>query len=167
MARHRVNPLCPLTMARRPALLIPTLPLRLSKLSCLQPTLQICTFVFNNFQDAPLASLFFSWFCIVAGGGYAPAAKTLQKKIAAIPNPVFRIFFQVPYPLTLLFSNSSQNGSCGGLFFFTSAKRRAPSGTHPTSLPKLHFLPVRPTMNLMGFTRYPNSQFRISRFCHA
>src|SRR5207245_2485058 len=36
----------------------------------LQPNLQICPFVFNHFHDAPPATLFFSWFCIVAGGGY-------------------------------------------------------------------------------------------------
>ena len=31
-------------------------------------TLQICTFIFNNFQDAPPATSFLSTFCIVAGG---------------------------------------------------------------------------------------------------
>ena len=39
----------------------------------LQPTLQICTFVFNHFQDAPSATLFFSWFCIVARGWVYPS----------------------------------------------------------------------------------------------
>src|SRR5215472_6058570 len=38
----------------------------------LHSLLQICPFVFNHFHDAPPASLFFSIFCIVAGGGYTP-----------------------------------------------------------------------------------------------
>src|SRR5207248_385873 len=50
-----------------------------SKLHRPAEILQICPFVFNHFHDAPPATLFFSCFCIVAGGGYAPAAKTLHK----------------------------------------------------------------------------------------
>src|SRR5579859_7974803 len=34
----------------------------------LHSSLQIRPFVFNNFQDAPPATLYFSWFCIVARG---------------------------------------------------------------------------------------------------
>src|SRR5205823_1552664 len=45
---------------------------------CLRSSLQICTFVFNHFQDAPPATPFLSSFCIVAGGEYTPAAKRLQ-----------------------------------------------------------------------------------------
>ena len=40
--------------------------------------LQICTFVFNNFQDAHPTTLFFSYFCIVAGGGYTPTRRELE-----------------------------------------------------------------------------------------
>ena len=36
--------------------------------------LQICTFVFNNFQDAPPATPFLSSICIVAGGWPPPAS---------------------------------------------------------------------------------------------
>ena len=47
---------------------------------CFLPSfLQICPFVFNNFHDTHPATLFFLCFCIVAGGGYAPATKTLHK----------------------------------------------------------------------------------------
>src|SRR5690348_2569595 len=38
--------------------------------ACHAIRLQTCTFVFNNFQDAPPANSFISTFCIVAGGWY-------------------------------------------------------------------------------------------------
>src|SRR5579859_993696 len=55
-------------LPRRPSLLIPALQLYLAHTSPLQKPLQICTFVFNHFQDAPPATPFLSTFCIVAGG---------------------------------------------------------------------------------------------------
>ena len=39
----------------------------------LATTLQICSFVFNELQDAPPATFFFSCICIVAGGYGVPA----------------------------------------------------------------------------------------------
>ena len=41
----------------------------------LQHLLQICTFVFNNFQDAPPATPFVSCFCIVARGWGTPSPR--------------------------------------------------------------------------------------------
>src|SRR5690242_18235474 len=54
----------------RPALLIPSQSLQPTNTSLLQPRLQICTFLFNNFHDAPPATSFFSIFCIVARGSW-------------------------------------------------------------------------------------------------
>ena len=55
-------------MPTRPALLNPALPLRLGNRSSLQSSLQIYTFVFNHFQDAPPATPYVSILCIVARG---------------------------------------------------------------------------------------------------
>ena len=46
----------------------PVCPQTVSRDCFLATTLQICTFIFNNFQDAPPATLFFSNFCIVTRG---------------------------------------------------------------------------------------------------
>ena len=51
--------------------------------------LQICTFVFNNFHDAPPATLFFSNFCIFARGWHGS------------PHFLFSVFHFLP-PLTPL-----------------------------------------------------------------
>jgi hypothetical protein len=50
-------------------------------------------------------------------------------------STIFRIFFQVPYPLTLLFSHSSQN--CRGVpnSFLTLSSREGPNWNAP-SIPK-------------------------------
>src|SRR5689334_23816347 len=42
--------------------------------ACHAIRLQTCTFVFNNFQDAPPATPFPSSFCIVAGGWVGPSS---------------------------------------------------------------------------------------------
>src|SRR5213082_3282174 len=42
---------------------------RVTSHEALVAMLQICPFVFNNFHDAPPATRFLSYFCIVAGGG--------------------------------------------------------------------------------------------------
>jgi hypothetical protein len=48
------------------------LPLTVRLFLSLRSSLQICLFIFNNFQDAPPATSFFSCFCIVARGGGVP-----------------------------------------------------------------------------------------------
>ena len=50
--------------------------------------LQICTLIFNNFQDAPPATHSFSIFCIVARGWYPPSVQ--QPFLAA--NRCFALF---------------------------------------------------------------------------
>src|SRR5260370_10426 len=66
--------------ARSEPFLFPLFLLFLPSVFCLlQSLLQVCPFVFNHFQDAHPATLFFSSFCIVAGGAYTPAARTLHK----------------------------------------------------------------------------------------
>ena len=55
-------------MLARHDLFEPASPLHLRNSSPLQPPLQICTFIFNNFQDAPPTTPFLSSFCIVARG---------------------------------------------------------------------------------------------------
>ena len=47
-------------------------------LRVLHVSLQICTFVFNHFHDAPPATSFLSCFCIVARGCTSPALRTLR-----------------------------------------------------------------------------------------
>ena len=54
------------------ASLTKALPVHLPRTVSLQQNLQICPFVFNNFQDAPPATPFLSSFCIVAGGWHTP-----------------------------------------------------------------------------------------------
>src|SRR5579859_1111023 len=44
--------------------------------------------------------------------------------------PVFRTFFQVPYPLSLVFSHSSKNDRGGGVFFFTQSAAKGPFWNH-------------------------------------
>ena len=51
--------------------------------------LQICTFVFNNFQDAPPATAFFSNFCIVARG-WVPFLSRMSSKFAPSTNHDFQ-----------------------------------------------------------------------------
>ena len=53
-------------LAQRPASLISALPVPVVIASNRERPLQVCTFVFNNFHDAPPATPFLSSFCIVA-----------------------------------------------------------------------------------------------------
>lgn len=47
-------------------------------------TLQICTFIFNHFRDAPPATFSFSCFCIVARGWIYPVHSRAR---SALPSP--------------------------------------------------------------------------------
>ena len=80
--------LCPAVerMPARPALLLPALRVHPANRSSLQKPLQICTFVFNNFQDAPPVIPFLSTFCIVARGcmGTLP----LRSSLSLNPQPL-------------------------------------------------------------------------------
>src|SRR5690348_10457766 len=54
--------------------------------ACHAIRLQTCTFVFNNFQDAPPANSFISTFCIVAGGWYGSPLLIFNFRLsAAVP----------------------------------------------------------------------------------
>jgi len=53
--------------------------------------LQICTFIFNHFQDAPPATPFLSTFCIVAGG-CVPLSSHFGTSPAVSPNRKLRLW---------------------------------------------------------------------------
>ena len=46
--------------------------------------LQICPFIFNSLQDAPPSTLFFSYFCIVAGGWVYPSSGDLKHYLKSL-----------------------------------------------------------------------------------
>lgn len=86
--------MCP----RRPASLIPSLAFHAFS-SCLQQNVQIRPFSFNNFQDAPPATLFLSKICIVAGGWVGEQRSALLNALLLCPF--------CPSPIAL-FSTSSE-----------------------------------------------------------
>src|SRR5713101_1609617 len=59
-------------------------------------SLQICTFIFNHFRDAPPATFFFSCFCIVA----APVLLSAQLSVCDSPLrfPYFQELGRPPFP---------------------------------------------------------------------
>ena len=66
------------------------------------------------------------------GGGcrlFSPSRPPFTRKETSrtLHPPVFRIFFQVPYPLSSFFSHSSKNRRSVGVFFFTKSDAKGPN----------------------------------------
>src|SRR5579859_7637614 len=68
-----------------------------------------------------------------------PYEKTGEGSTRSACPPVFRTFFQVPYPLSLVFSHSSKNDRGVGYSSLARAKRRAHSGTPHLQLRTYNF----------------------------
>ena len=99
--------------------------------------LQFCTFVFNNFQDAPPATPLLSRFCIVAGGwGTPPSAKSAIIWAYKVPY----ILPSYVCPKSFVFTLFTKRPGWGVHHFPFSLGRRAKVAHFPFSL--FYFPPV-------------------------
>ena len=110
-------------MARRHALPISTPPFYPANSRSLQPSLQICTFVFNNFQDAPPATLFLSIVCIVAGGWVASPSVHFKSYLNSLPSCSLTCLPQAAKGASRGATSLSVRGAC-------SLRRESPVTNH-------------------------------------
>ena len=150
----------------------PSLPLHPSNSSSLHSPLQICTFSFNNFQDAPPATPFSSCVCIVARGwvGSLPvsiftflfsfSAKSFRMRTCK-QTPRFARFWPRLSSRNSFRIRSCKNAVCKS-FRMRSYKKRGRGALPPK--PKLHFPRPGPTMppvaKMLGQTIFQSSDFR-------